>query len=216
MTNNAEHELPELKHGNSAGEGLWASGLFAMTDRAALDTLLSCWEVLDERARLIVRRDGMLLGASPGAAAFLAREHCFGMKGEFVEVKSDSVRKSLKSLMRVSIGDSETIVMQRTEDGEHYVLSATGVFPDVVAIMITNAGRQFSPVFADLEEALGLTPSEVNVVEMLMEGQTPQRIAEKLEISVHTVRAHVRHCYDKLGISSREELWQKIAPLRLN
>jgi DNA-binding CsgD family transcriptional regulator len=33
---------------------------------------------------------------------------------------------------------------------------------------------------------------------------------------VHTVRAHLRHCYDKLGVSYREALWQRLAPYRLN
>jgi len=81
---------------------------------------------------------------------------------------------------------------------------------------IRDADGAFVTVLADLEKAFGLTRCEVLVLEKLMRGHVPHQIAEELAISVHTVRAHLRHCYDKLRVSSREELWQRLAPYHLN
>jgi DNA-binding NarL/FixJ family response regulator len=114
------------------------------------------------------------------------------------------------------VGATETIVVpKRTGDG-HYVISATGISAAAVAVAIRDADGEFTTVLADLEEAFGLTPCEVQVIEKLMHGHAAQHIADELDISVHTVRAHLRHCYDKLEVRSREELWQRLAPYRIN
>ncbi len=38
---------------------------------------------------------------------------------------------------------------------------------------------------------------------LLAEGLTNRAIAARLVVSVHTVRSHVAHLYDKLGVHSR-------------
>ena len=47
-----------------------------------------------------------------------------------------------------------------------------------------------------------LTEREGEVVRMLAGVKTPKDIAAKLEISVFTVRAHIRHILKKLGLHS--------------
>lgn len=51
-----------------------------------------------------------------------------------------------------------------------------------------------------------LTPSELRVVELVVEGLTTPRIAERLFISRHTVDTHLKHVFVKLGVRSRVEL----------
>lgn len=50
---------------------------------------------------------------------------------------------------------------------------------------------------------LGLTEREVEVVGLLAHGYRNRQIAEKLVISPATVDHHLRHIYDKLGVSTR-------------
>jgi DNA-binding CsgD family transcriptional regulator len=52
----------------------------------------------------------------------------------------------------------------------------------------------------------GLTPSEVNVVNLSAQGLTNREVAARLFLSPHTVSMHLRHVYAKLGINSRAEL----------
>src|SRR6266704_794878 len=49
----------------------------------------------------------------------------------------------------------------------------------------------------------GLTAREVEVLRLLAQGLTDAQIAEQLVLSLHTVHAHLRSIYSKLGVTSR-------------
>jgi len=51
-----------------------------------------------------------------------------------------------------------------------------------------------------------LTKREEDVVRLLAEGLQNRAIAEELNLSEHTVKNHLFHIFDKLGVSSRVEL----------
>lgn len=55
-------------------------------------------------------------------------------------------------------------------------------------------------------ERYGLTPRESDVLPLLLEGRTIQRIQETLFISAGTVSTHIRHIYQKTGADNRQEL----------
>lgn len=61
----------------------------------------------------------------------------------------------------------------------------------------------------DLEErggwhrALSLTSREVGILRLVVRGQSKQQIASTLSISASTVKRHVRHISEKLGVSER-------------
>jgi len=49
----------------------------------------------------------------------------------------------------------------------------------------------------------GLTAREVEVLRLLAQGLTDAQMAEQLVLSLHTVHAHLRTIYSKLGVTSR-------------
>lgn len=51
-----------------------------------------------------------------------------------------------------------------------------------------------------------LTPSERRVARMAAEGMTNREIAQALFVTLRTVQVHLTHTYQKLAISSREDL----------
>jgi len=51
-----------------------------------------------------------------------------------------------------------------------------------------------------------LTESELTVVRLVADGLTNREVAERLYVSPHTVNGHLRHAFEKLGISSRVAL----------
>jgi DNA-binding CsgD family transcriptional regulator/tetratricopeptide (TPR) repeat protein len=55
-------------------------------------------------------------------------------------------------------------------------------------------------------EELGLTAREGEIVRLLLEGKDSKRITEELFISDHTVKNHIHHVYQKLGIKNRIQL----------
>lgn len=55
-----------------------------------------------------------------------------------------------------------------------------------------------------------LSPREMEVVRLFMEGHRVSNIAGVLYISQHTVRNHLQSVYRKLGVSSQAELIEKL------
>nr|WP_235010371.1 LuxR family transcriptional regulator [Mycobacterium sp. 3519A] len=51
-----------------------------------------------------------------------------------------------------------------------------------------------------------LTDAELRVISVIRDGATNREAAEQLHLSLHTVKAHVRNAFAKLGIKSRAEL----------
>jgi DNA-binding CsgD family transcriptional regulator len=51
-----------------------------------------------------------------------------------------------------------------------------------------------------------LTESELAVVRLVADGLTNREVAERLYVSPHTVNGHLRHAFEKLGITSRVAL----------
>jgi len=60
--------------------------------------------------------------------------------------------------------------------------------------------------FAACAEKLGLTSREAEIVRLILEGKDSKRITEELFISDHTVKNHLHHVYQKLGIKNRIQL----------
>lgn len=54
----------------------------------------------------------------------------------------------------------------------------------------------------------GLTAREGEILFMCLQRKSPQTVADELLIEVSTVRTHIKRIYTKLGIHSRNELWE--------
>jgi DNA-binding CsgD family transcriptional regulator len=99
------------------------------------------------------------------------------------------------------------------QDEAHLIIAARRLTSaSLVGLTLYVAEDQHDDCWADLIEAFGLTQSERDIVQALSGGLTAEGIATKMSISVATVRSHIHRAYAKLGVSSREELFHKIAP----
>jgi DNA-binding NarL/FixJ family response regulator len=65
-----------------------------------------------------------------------------------------------------------------------------------------------------LENDVRLTEREQAVLDLLAEGFKAKEIAEKLFVSITTVRSHVRHIYEKLQVQNRVEMLKKTGHVR--
>ena len=60
-----------------------------------------------------------------------------------------------------------------------------------------------------------LSQREMEVLTLIAEGLSNDAIAEKLVLSLHTVKTHTRHIYNKLGVSKRTQAVAEARRLRL-
>lgn len=48
-----------------------------------------------------------------------------------------------------------------------------------------------------------LTPREVEIIQLIMQGYNNRKVSEELCISEHTTKAHLSSIYEKLGVVNR-------------
>lgn len=93
------------------------------------------------------------------------------------------------------------------------IFAAVGIF---VGVNLVRSSRE--PTFERNEQglkSLGITEREYSVLEALATGATNKEIARSLSVSPNTVKTHIAHLYDKLGVSRRTAAVQQARALRL-
>ncbi len=113
--------------------------------------------------------------------------------------------------------DDERIFESLKAGASGYILKDTPPERLISAIKeLYNGGSPMSPSIArkvveafqspSSDEQSELTEREREILSLLCQGYRYREIAERLFVSIDTVRAHVRHVYEKLHVNSRYEL----------
>lgn len=82
-----------------------------------------------------------------------------------------------------------------------------------VVLTITPPDEADRPEPPKILRRFGLTPTEAQVATAIASGESPSELAERLGVSTHTVRTHLRSCYLKLSVSRQSELSRLISRL---
>lgn len=83
------------------------------------------------------------------------------------------------------------------------------------SLLFFGGGSDFHARYANLAAIFNLTASEHRVLLEMIEGHDARGAAAKFDLSIDTVRSHIRGIYAKIGAGSREELFSKLRPHRL-
>jgi two-component system, NarL family, nitrate/nitrite response regulator NarL len=107
----------------------------------------------------------------------------------------------------------ELVLQALTAGGAGY-LAKTATGEEICAAIVRVAGGQAvlpSEVGGDLASTLyehghltsRLSPRELNVLQLIAEGNSARAIAERLHVAVPTVKTHIQNLYAKLGVRDR-------------
>ena len=127
---------------------------------------------------------------------------------------------ALKSILNVK--PSAKVVMLTTSEAEDNVyraikLGAKGyVVKDrdsnsiLKAVRAVAKGETYFPdqvqaLYKQREQAPDLTPRELDVLKLLVKGLSNQEIGDVLSLSTESAKIHLKHIFEKLGVSSRVE-----------
>jgi len=102
-------------------------------------------------------------------------------------------------------------IYQAAKAGAHgYIMKDASGAQILGAIRAVAAGKSYFPNgiaarIAERHERSGLSPRELEVLDMMAKGLTNKEIAQVLMISQFTVRTHIVHIFAKLAASDRTE-----------
>jgi DNA-binding NarL/FixJ family response regulator len=128
----------------------------------------------------------------------------------------------LRVIMQTVYSDDDTIFESLRAGAVGYILKKSPILKVLQAIadayqggapMSGEVARRVLAYFqepAPNEEMASLSQREHEVLEELIEGRSYKAIADKLFLSIHTVRFHVHHIYEKLHVRSRAEFMAKM------
>lgn len=180
-----------------------------------VERTLSCWAKLDGRPRLIIKRNGSLVASSESARRILRNSECLKLKRGRIEIAHDRDGSKFAQILSATASEATTLLLRNGEQHEHLIVRTISLEADLLCISLQLASSDHYIRLPDLGVAFRLTQSEARIVEDLYNGMSPQEIAEQNDISIHTVRAHLRRCYDKLNITSREQLWHRLSAYQM-
>jgi DNA-binding CsgD family transcriptional regulator len=171
---------------------------------------LATWINQEREARAIVTPSGALLWASAAATALLQSGCPFRIwEGRLVGARPATTEHLAAFLRSVETGVQCWVV----DEDDTWVVWAQRIQADPpTCIGVTIRHRGAPPAFTALAEARRLTPAEARIISMMLAGVETGRIASTLDVSVETLRTHVKHAYRKLGVTNRGELFAGALP----
>ena len=101
-------------------------------------------------------------------------------------------------------------VVSREASAEHLTAASLAVAAGLHAFDDSALESLLSPGTAPVEPTL-FTPRERDVLELVADGLSNKLIADRLGISEHTAKFHVRSLFDKLGADTRADLVARAA-----
>lgn len=117
------------------------------------------------------------------------------------------------------VGPPEPVVVAIEIDDPALADRLTALLADIPGLRLARSGETadaavVSPLAVATDEPVtGLTPREIEVLNLMAEGASNKTIARRLEISVHTVKFHVGSLLDKLDAAGRTDAVAQAAQL---
>ncbi|MFV2071530.1 MAG: helix-turn-helix transcriptional regulator [Thermoanaerobaculales bacterium] len=176
--------------------------------RAALDTTSSSVMLFDDR--------GDIVYANPRADRLLSLQ----TEDELLAGFNGDSKMPLMTLLcsmveRVSAADTAGASWKRTldlADGRVMACEVLAIQPSevcsspAVVVLLQPVGGEPEARLEAFFSTFGLSPREREVVSLLVQGLTTAAMADRLGISPHTIRDHLKNLYRKTGTGSRGEL----------
>lgn len=105
------------------------------------------------------------------------------------------------------------------DDGDFWILRVDPLAPDghepAAAVMFYCHRPSTHYVWADFGRVFGLTRSEAEIVKGLVGGASAEELADGLEVSIETVRTHIKRTYAKMNVKNREQMFALLMQFRV-
>ena len=187
---------------------------------SSIAALALAWMEAEAQPRLICTADLALVWANEAAHAAFAEGGELDLKDGAIAMRDRAHQAELCAFVK-ACGDTLSTLALPTRDGDGHLLlrgraiTADGAGGRRVGFAFLHSGAAFRARYADIDRAFQLTPAEHRILLRMIDGLNAEAIAALLDLSVETVRSHIRSLYNKMGVASREAMFAKVRPFRL-
>ena len=175
------------------------------------------WAAADPGRRFIVTRDLIVIWASDSGHRFLDDATVLHRAGSAMRLTDHALQSALHDLVDRASNDFTTWHLARPGGQGELLFVARHISPesDLVGLRIQDTSIGFQPQWANFAGAFSLTPAEYRVALLLLDGNSVERAAGLLGLGEATVRSHVKRLYLKLDVTSKEEMFRRMAGFRI-
>lgn len=151
--------------------------------------------------------------------------HLPGISGVELAAMLSERFPDMRKIMLTSLHSDEIVFQALKAGAVAYVLKSEMEDIQEVIRIVLNGGAVITPTVAlrvmrhfqrdrnSIQALSQLTSREKQILEELSSGEAPRDISGTLQLSIHTVRQHIKNIYAKLQVSSRSELTRRLKEL---
>jgi DNA-binding CsgD family transcriptional regulator len=197
----------------------------ALRERVQATTLYrACWSVVEKMASgiALLHGDGTVAGINKTALSLLESGRGIGVsKGKLCckdAANAMRLRQALEELATADDGECRAFIVEGEKSNElvQVNLIRLGASENIlsgvsVAAFLTDPALFTGPTTEYLQTLYRLTRVEAEVVQLICQGYSPARAAEKLRISVHTVRGYLKAIFAKIGVNRQADIVRVVA-----
>lgn len=180
-----------------------------------VNQIVTDWMCSEERARILVDKHLTAHWVNSSAATLMNTSHSVVHRNGRILARDRRVDGELRTFVERATREVSAQCLSDPGTGEQVVMTAIRLpspWEHLVGMTLQRASDDCSVRLANLEQALGLTRTEARVAHHLFCGRTAEETAEDLQVSLDTIRTHIKRTYAKLGVSSREHFFHKLTP----
>ena len=169
---------------------------------------------------MILDQDMRILWSNAGAAAELAARRDMEAEGGALRTVNRGLQRTLNGFFGSCTSELASWNLPRSDGDGSLIIRAQQLTSDAAGgctygVLFFGSGSDFEARYADLDRVFRLTASEYRVLQQMIRGHDANAVAAALDVSIETVRSHIRGIYAKVEVTSREGLFSKLRPYRL-
>ncbi|VXA94828.1 response regulator transcription factor [Brevundimonas sp. G8] len=171
---------------------------------------IAAWVNIDPRARMLLSRSGRIGWANDAAFRMLRDAGVFRVVDDHLVSDSSVTAAALARLLQDAVLDAAIYAVTAMDADRQWLLRCQQLIAgddDSIGFAAHRMADRVS--YEAMLQIHHLTPSEKHIVTMMLAGMETGRIAQKQDISIETLRTHIKHAYRKLDVTSRGELFAK-------
>lgn len=176
--------------------------------------LTELWLRDDERPRLIITCELELVWVNDTGERLLRKRHQLEVRDRQIAIPCSTIRTRFIDFLSSCLARPSILLLSDRKVGDDLLIRGRRLLetPTETFLGLTVFESSHDTLLADanIGAALGLTPGETRVLQGMLTGRTADDLARHLQISIDTVRSHIRRIYEKLNVSSREGLFSRV------